>query len=247
MALFEVKNLTKSFGGLKAVNNVSFDIKEREILSLIGPNGAGKTTIFNLISGVYKSDLGKIILEGEELNNLKPFEICNKGIGRTFQLMQPFYTMTTLENVTAGALFGRGKKISIKEAKKKASYFCDLVGLSHKINTESAQLTAVERKKLELARTLAVKPKLLLLDEVMAGLNPTEISEAVKLIQKIREKEKIAVFLIEHIMKVVMTISERVIVLHHGEKISEGTCEEVANDKKVIDAYLGEELQEEGR
>ena len=129
MALFEVKNLTKSFGGLKAVNNVSFDIKEREILSLIGPNGAGKTTIFNLISGIYKLDLGKILLEGEELNNFKPFEICNKGIGRTFQLMQPFLGMTTLENITTGILFGRGRKINIKNAKEKASYYCNLVGL----------------------------------------------------------------------------------------------------------------------
>jgi branched-chain amino acid transport system ATP-binding protein len=243
--LLQVKKLTKHFGGLAAVQNVRFEIRRGEIVSLIGPNGAGKTTIFNLISGVYAPDSGEILLDNENLVGQRPFEVCQKGIGRTFQIMQPFPHMTVLENVMTSGLFGRVPKISMRQAEEETMELCRLVGLGDKQKAFPRNLTVADQKRIEIARALAVKPKLLLLDEVMSGLTPTETGEAIKLVRRVRENGT-TIFLIEHVMKVVMNISDRVIVLHHGEKISEGTSTEVANDPKVIEAYLGEHADELG-
>jgi branched-chain amino acid transport system ATP-binding protein len=243
MALLQVNSLTKHFGGLAAVQNVSFEIRRGEIVSLIGPNGAGKTTIFNLLSGIYSPNKGEIRLDGEDLVGCKPFEICQRGIGRTFQIMQPFPHMTVIENVETSGLFGRKPKVSMGQVEQEAVELCRWVGLGDKLKAYPRNLTVADQKKIEIARALAVKPKLLLLDEVMSGLTPAETAEAIKLVRQLRERG-MTIFLIEHVMKVVMGISDRVIVLHHGEKISEGPSNLVANDQRVIEAYLGENIEE---
>lgn len=243
MALLQVNGLTKHFGGLAAVQNVSFEIERGEIVSLIGPNGAGKTTIFNVLSGIYSPDRGEIRLDGENLVGRKPFEICQRGIGRTFQIMQPFPHMTVGENVVTSGLFGRVPKVPMSKVEEEAAELCQWVGLGDRMKAYPRNLTVADQKKIEIARALAIKPKLLLLDEVMSGLTPMETAEAIKLVRQLRVKG-ITIFLIEHVMKVVMGISDRVIVLHHGEKIAEGTSNQVANDPRVIEAYLGEQIEE---
>ncbi len=243
MALLSIDGLTKHFGGLAAVLNVSFEIQRGQIVSLIGPNGAGKTTIFNLLSGIHTPNRGEIRLDGENLVGRRPFEICQKGIGRTFQIMQPFPHMTVAENVVTSGLFGRSPKFPMRRVKEEAAELCRWVGLGEKMNVYPRNLTVADQKKIEIARALAIHPKLLLLDEVMSGLTPTETAEAVRLVRQLREKG-ITIFLIEHVMKVVMGLSDRVFVLHHGEKIAEGTSAQVANDERVIEAYLGEEAEE---
>lgn len=239
----QVNGLTKHFGGLAAVQNVSFEIEGGEIVSLIGPNGAGKTTIFNVLSGIYSPDRGEIRLDGENLVGRKPFEICQRGIGRTFQIMQPFPHMTVGENVVTSGLFGRVPKVPMSKVEEEATELCQWVGLGDRMKAYPRNLTVADQKKIEIARALAIKPKLLLLDEVMSGLTPMETAEAIKLVRQLRVKG-ITIFLIEHVMKVVMGISDRVIVLHHGEKIAEGTSNQVANDPRVIEAYLGEQIEE---
>lgn len=239
MNILKVLEITKYFGGLAAVKNVTFDIYEREIVGLIGPNGAGKTTIFNLISGFYKPNKGKIIFNGEDITNLKPFQICKKGIGRVFQMTKPFLNMTCLENVMVGALFGKNEKKEINKAKEEAMEIIEFIGLSKKSDVIAKNLTIADRKKLEIARALATRPKLLLLDEVAAGLNPVEIEEIMGLMREIRNKN-ITLLIVEHVMKFIMGISDRIIVLHHGEKIAEGKPYEITENKKVIEAYLGE-------
>jgi branched-chain amino acid transport system ATP-binding protein len=241
-ALLRIEGLNKRFGGLAAVNQVSFEINAGEIISLIGPNGAGKTTIFNLISGIHRADEGKVLLMGENLVGLRPFEICQRGVGRTFQLMQSFPHMTVVENVMTSALFGRAPGISMREARALAEKFCELTGIGEKKNAFPKSLTVADQKRIEIARALAVNPRMLLLDEVMSGLTPAETNEAIKLVRKLRESG-ITILLIEHVMKVVMDISDRVIVLHHGEKIAEGSTVEVANNRQVIEAYLGEKVE----
>jgi branched-chain amino acid transport system ATP-binding protein len=243
MALLEVSRLTKHFGGLAAVQNVNFQIGRGEIVSLIGPNGAGKTTIFNLLSGIYSPDQGEIRLDGENLVGRRPFEVCQRGMGRTFQIMQPFPHMTVIENVLTSGLFGRVPKVPMSKVEEEAIQLCHWVGLGDKMKAYPKNLTVADQKKIEIARALAVKPKLLLLDEVMAGLTPTETTEAIRLVRQLREKGT-TIFLIEHVIKVVMGISDRIIVLHHGEKISEGSSHQVANDPRVIEAYLGEHIGE---
>lgn len=238
MTLLELKGVSKKFDGLKAVSQVSFGLADGEILGIIGPNGAGKTTLFNTITGFLKVDSGEIWFNGENIVGLKPHQICKKGMVRTFQLVKPFLELTVLENVTIAAL-NRSK--TIKEAREKAMGTIELVGLQEKRYTLASGLTIGYRKRLELARTLATEPKLILLDEVMAGLTLTEVDQLIRLLQEINHGG-VTLILIEHVMKGVMTISKRVIVLNYGEKIAEGTPEEVVKNRQVIEAYLGEEF-----
>ena len=236
--LFTAQSLNKHFGGLAAVKDVSFEIRKGEILGLIGPNGAGKTTIFNLITGFLSADSGKIEFKGEAITGVKPpHKVCIKHIGRTFQLVRPFNNMTVLENVMVGA-FSRVKRA--REAREEATKVLDFIGLLGHSHSLASGLTIADRKKLELGRALATRPELLLLDEVVAGLNPKETEGIIGIIKAI-SNQGITLFIIEHVMKAIMTLSHRIIVLHHGEKIAEGTPAEISRDKRVIDAYLGEE------
>ncbi len=236
MALLEIKNLTKSFRGLTAVNNVSFQVHEGEIVSLIGPNGAGKTTIFNCINQFFPLTAGDIIFRGKSLKGMKTHKICQLGIGRTFQVVKPLKRMTVLDNVTASS-FCRIK--SIQDARRKALEILDFCNLLDEKDKLARSLPIGGRKRLEIARALATEPKLLLLDETAAGLNPSELDEAIDLIRRIRQTG-ISILVVEHIMKVVMTISDRIHAINFGQTIAEGTPEEVANNKAVIEAYLGE-------
>ena len=237
--MLEGRGVTKYFGGLAAVKNVDFEVRKGEIVGLIGPNGAGKTTLFNVISGMLKPTSGSIVFEGEDITGLDPHRVCEMGIARTFQIVQPFLNMTVLENVMVGLLYGR-RRMSVLDARSEALRILDFVGLREKSGMLARGLTLIDRKMLELARALATDPKLILLDEVLAGLNPVETEEAVKLIEGLRSELGITIFWIEHLMRAIMKAADRIIVLHHGEKIAEGTPEEVANNTRVIEAYLGE-------
>jgi len=238
MKLLTIKNLSKRFGGLMAVDDFSLELKGGEIVGLIGPNGAGKTTIFNLLTGVYQPDLGEIVFMGKNIKNLKPYDICFQGIGRTFQIVKPFLNRTVLYNVMVGSFLWTN---DIKKAEEEAIEVLKFIGLINKKDLLGKNLTIPDRKRIEIARALATKPKLLLLDETMAGLNPTETEEAIVLVRKMQEEKKLTVLLIEHVMQVVMSLSERIAVLNHGRKIAEGTPQEVSCNENVIKAYLGEE------
>jgi len=238
--LIEGKRLTKSFGGLRAVRGVDFYLNEGEIAGLIGPNGAGKTTLFNLISGVYHPEEGTLTFNGKEISALRSFEISRLGIARTFQIVRPFLKMSCLENVLVG-IIGRGDHREGKETKEEeAGRLLRFVGLEGSEGKTANNLTLIEKKRLEMARALATRPRLLLLDEVLAGLNPSEILQALELIEVIRTQLKVTVFWIEHVMGAIMKASDRIIVLDQGEKIKEGKPQEIVNDLKVIEAYLGE-------
>ncbi len=238
MALLEFDHVTKSFGGLLAVKELSFSLNPQEIVGLIGPNGAGKTTVFNLVSGMMKPDSGKIRFGDEEITRLAPYQICRKGIARTFQLVRTFNRLTALENVMAGRAYGSMPASHIQQARSEAEQVLELTGLSDKRLHPAACLGLVDRKRLEIARALATRPKLLLLDEMFAGLNTAEIDEAIDLVRKIRNSG-IGLIVVEHVMKIIMGISDRVVVLTVGVKIADGSPEEVVGNEQVIKAYLG--------
>ena len=239
--ILEVNKVWKTFGGLTAVNDVSYSISKGKIFALIGPNGAGKTTLFNVISGIYLPDSGVVKLVGENIVRDPPHIICKKGISRTFQIVRPFLKMTSLENVMVGAMFGSKKGKGFKEASEKAQECLDFVNLADKRGTVTGNLTLANRKMVELAKALANEPKIVLIDEILAGLNPTELESAMNLIRRIRDDLNITVFWVEHVMDAVIRLAEHIIVLNYGEKIAEGTPRDITHNQKVIDAYLGEE------
>jgi branched-chain amino acid transport system ATP-binding protein len=244
MPLLEGKGVRKHFGGLAAVSNVDFQIDHAEIVGLIGPNGAGKTTLFNLVSGALLPTSGIIGFKGEDIIGLKPSQICKRGIARTFQLVDLFLDMTVFENVFLGSLFGTRNHIRRLDARRESLELLEFVGLSEMVEVPAKELTIVNQKRLEVARALATKPDLILLDEVMAGLNMAEVVDAIGLIKRIRDRG-IAIFMIEHVMKATMGISDRIIVLHFGRKIAEGRPEEISADREVVEVYLGMQVHAE--
>ncbi|MDQ2953537.1 MAG: ABC transporter ATP-binding protein [Pseudomonadota bacterium] len=237
MALLEVYDLRKDFGGLRAVADLSFQLQQGEILGLIGPNGAGKTTAFNLITGFIPPSSGRVLLEGQNIVGLKPYAVVKKGIARTFQIVKPFRNLSVLENVTLAAFLHEPRRA---KAERKAMATLERVALAGKSAANAADLTLSEQKRLEIARALATDPKILFLDEPMGGLNPTEVEGACALVQRIRQ-DGITIILVEHHMKAIMKISDRVVVLNYGVKIADGTPQEVVRNRDVIAAYLGEQ------
>jgi len=237
--MFEVRDLTKRFRGLTALSSITFQLRQGEILGLIGPNGAGKTTLVSLISGTLVPSAGEIHFEGRRIDRLPPHRRAHLGIGRTFQVMKPFPTLSVLENVAIGALFGAaGGERSRARARERARQWLEFTGLGARVDQRADALGGPDRKRLELAKALAMHPRLLLLDEVMAGLNHVEIDEVVALIQKIRA-QGMTILVIEHVMKAIRSLSDRLLVLHHGQQIGLGSPQEVLNDPHVVEAYLG--------
>jgi branched-chain amino acid transport system ATP-binding protein len=237
MKILELKKVRKSFGGIMAVESFSLDVKEGEIVGLIGPNGAGKSTLFNCVAGVFPPTAGEILFRGEKINNQKPWDLCRKGLARTFQIVKPFASRTVLYNVMVGAFITTDKRA---EAELRAMEVLRHLHMEDCKDVRAGNLTIADRKRLEIAKALATRPRLLLLDEVMAGLRPTEVDEMVAIIKRLRDAG-MTIFVIEHIMRAIMALSDRIAVLHFGTKIAEGSPQEVAHDERVIKAYLGEE------
>lgn len=244
MGILEGEKVRKYFGGLAALYNVDFEINQGEVVGLIGPNGAGKTTLLNLISGSLRTTAGEIKYKGQRISGLKPHQICKLGIARTFQSVQLFGNMAVLDNVFLGSICGTATSGSTLDAKRKAMALLEFVGLSAKKSDLAKNLPIAEQKRLEVARALATKPELLLLDEVMAGLNPTEVMGSINLIKEINQ-QGITILMVEHVMRAIMSISDRIIVLHHGEKIAGGAPKEISTNKEVIEVYLGKDAYAE--
>ncbi|MEH7126379.1 ABC transporter ATP-binding protein [Bacillus sp. JJ1773] len=237
--ILQCDHVTKTFGGLVAVNEVSFTMNKGEIKGLIGPNGAGKTTLFNLISGVFKPNQGTVTLFGENVTGLSPNRMCKKGIGRTFQITKPFPGLSVHKTVAIGAL---NRTNSVAEANDKADEVLHFVGLYHKRGNLGSNLSVIERKRLEVARAIATDPRLLMLDEVVAGLSPSEVNEIIKLIFEIKDKG-ISIIIIEHVLQALMKVSDTIVVLNYGKKIAEGTPMDISKNEEVIEAYLGEDYK----
>ena len=236
--LLSIQGVTKRFGGLQALTSVTFDLPEGQILGLIGPNGAGKTTLFNVINGVYTPEAGRVIFRDKDVTNAKTYDHARMGMARTHQIVQPLNELTVRENVIVGACFGRENQ-SLRKAAGIAEEVLEFLGLHARIDQMAGSLNVGQKKRLEMARALASRPFLLLLDEVLAGLNPSEIGGMVETVKKIRERG-ITIIMIEHVMKAVMNVSDRIIVLDYGQQIAEGTPEEISSNEKVIEAYLGD-------
>lgn len=241
MALLKLENVTKRFGGLVAVDDVSLEVQSGELIAIVGPNGAGKTTVFNVMNGVFFPDDGKVIFDGQDITRLPPYKRAPLGIGRTFQIPRPFGTATVRQNIAIGAMFGTtGKKLSVDESMELADRYVDLVGLWSHRDKAAGSLTPVEKKMAEIARALAMRPKLLLMDEAMAGMNPKDIDHMVELLLRIKQEEKIALLaMVEHIMRAVAGLAERVVVMNQGAKLVDAPTAEALNDPRVIDVYLG--------
>lgn len=240
MPLLETRVISKSFRGLKAVADASVEVPEGDIVALIGPNGAGKTTCFNMIAGVFPPDTGEIVFAGRRIDGLRPDQICVAGVGRTFQIVKPFAGLSVLDNVIVGA-FNRTTRLD--EARKTAATILDRLGLGPKRDLPASSLTLPDRKRLEVARALATRPRLLLLDEVMAGLRPTECDQMVAIFRELNTQDGLTILLIEHVMRAVMALAGRIVVLHHGEIIARGTPQEVVRDPAVLECYLGEDTE----
>lgn len=237
--IFEVKGIKKRFGGNIVLDGIDLNVKKGEIRSLIGPNGAGKTTLFNLISGIYRADSGEILFEGNRIDKLKQHQICKAGIARTFQNAKPFYSMTVLQNVISGLLFGAGPVLKISSAGNEAMDILEFVGLAAKSRILVESLTIGDIRRLEIARAIACAPKLILFDEVLAGLTVQETETALYFIKKLRDEKGITILLVEHNLRVIMQISDQISVLHLGKIICTGKPEEVANNQRVIESYMG--------
>jgi branched-chain amino acid transport system ATP-binding protein len=240
MSLLQVTKISKSFRGLRAVREASFELPEGDINGLIGPNGAGKTTIFNIIAGVYPPDAGEILFQGKPIHGLRPDQVCSAGIGRTFQIVKPFAGLSVLDNVIVGAL---QRERSVAGARSYASSILEKLNLIQKRDLPASSLTLPDRKRLEVARALATRPRLLLLDEVMAGLRPTECDLMVQVFRELNRADGLTILLIEHVMRAVMALAKHIGVLHHGEVIARGTPEQVVRDPAVLECYLGEETE----
>ncbi len=239
-ALLQVKRASKAFRGLKAVQEASFDVPQGAIVGLIGPNGAGKTTLFNVIAGVYAPDSGEILFDGRPIGGLRPDQVCGAGIGRTFQIVKPFAGLSVLDNVIVGAL---ERSRSVADARAYARAMLAKLGLESRMDSPASSLTLPDRKRLEVARALATRPRLLLLDEVMAGLRPTECDQMVEVFRDLNRSEGVTILLIEHVMRAVMALAQHIVVLHHGEIIARGAPQDVVRDPAVLECYLGEEAE----